>query len=369
MEHWLKSRGCIVSSSKVSLTQKVTHYSMRGGRVGQISISDNNALDFLEEMGKAFQRKQAMHWAEKRSLVFKLFVDIDLKTDAIDVSRVVDMLQDVVMQCFPDELAPEAIVCTPYANLYDNFNRVPNQNGAHVTWPAILVDSQTALAVRQQWLLRMQEKMPVPELGWAKVLDESVYTTNGLRMVGCYKKDLTSCVYLPTTRVSGDTQVSAICPKHFLSNVVSYLKATSIRAAAGTQPSACALSLTPDPAPPPKRAKGAAVMDITNQEFLFDSMRNVLPRYWKDAKLTLCKTGFTRGMPWWHVKSNSRFCTNINREHKSNCVWFVVTPIDIKQRCFCPCSTMHQRIYCKCKDFLSKGIRFPPALKQKMMQL
>ena len=55
------------------------------------------------------------------------------------------------------------------------------------------------------------------------------------------------------------------------------------------------------------------------------------------------------------VKSTSKYCENIKREHSSNHVKIVIEPKGlIHQECFCKCETLDGRLHGFCKDFKSR---------------
>ena len=55
------------------------------------------------------------------------------------------------------------------------------------------------------------------------------------------------------------------------------------------------------------------------------------------------------------VKTNSRYCENIKREHSSNHIKLVIeAPGTIHQECFCKCETLSGRRKGFCKDFKSR---------------
>jgi hypothetical protein len=71
---------------------------------------------------------------------------------------------------------------------------------------------------------------------------------------------------------------------------------------------------------------------------------------------------------------DSKFCLNMNREHKSNNVYFVATKEGVSQKCFCMCKTTEGRKFGYCKDFKStckplspllKNVLFPDTKKKK----
>lgn len=348
---------------------------MNGGPCGKVRIPDNLADDWLEEMARQLDRGVSMFWAEKKTLpVFKLFVDLDIKGRLPGVSdlQVAQALQQEVVHYFQNIKSPTALLCT---------STNPQKRGCHITWDNVFVDSMTALAMRDRWLHvcgstwgsltpsheeTRQKKTPE----WTDIIDACVYTSNGLRMLWCQKSPDQPHYYVPHAVLEGEEQVVPVSEKDYKDDRQRYLKMASIRtmekrASTNILDSA---NLMKQMSKKRKAAVDEAV-ECHDAEELFDMMRQTLPPCYRDAKLTVWKKSMVRGSPCWRVKSTSKFCINVNREHTSSNVWFQVTPHDIRQRCYCKRETLHGRNFSMCKDFVSPPIPFRPRFTKALQAL
>ena len=63
------------------------------------------------------------------------------------------------------------------------------KTGVHLIWPKLWVDQKTALWIRSKIVSYLEQECGSrPNWNpWGDVVDECVYTANGLRMVGCHK--------------------------------------------------------------------------------------------------------------------------------------------------------------------------------------
>jgi hypothetical protein len=98
------------------------------------------------------------------------------------------------------------------------------------------------------------------------------------------------------------------------------------------------------------------VPELHHQRIEFD--KNALERYiqnhcvgQENARILNCNV-CKNGTGLW-FSTNSKYCGNINREHKSNHVYFIVQNGIIKQKC------LDQ----ECKDYVSRGIVLPKSIK------
>ena len=68
--------------------------------------------------------------------------------------------------------------------------------------------------------------------------------------------------------------------------------------------------------------------------------------------------------PCYIVRTDSRFCLNINREHHSNHIYYYIDKSFAYQKCHCTCDTTIGRLYGKCMDYKSSGRRLPVELQR-----
>lgn len=66
------------------------------------------------------------------------------------------------------------------------------------------------------------------------------------------------------------------------------------------------------------------------------------------------------------IKTNSRFCMNIGREHNSCGVYFYVTPFGLTQKCLCSCNKMDGRRNGLCADYTSTIYKFDEITSDKL---
>lgn len=94
-------------------------------------------------------------------------------------------------------------------------------------------------------------------------------------------------------------------------------------------------------------------------------IENFLPEEYSDAEiveLMFCgkKTSKFRS---YIVRTNSKYCQNIQDEHNSNHVYFVITEDKFHQRCFCRCDIVRPSGI-KCCDYIDKGKILSSKMKQ-----
>lgn len=92
---------------------------------------------------------------------------------------------------------------------------------------------------------------------------------------------------------------------------------------------------------------------------------NFLPEEYEDSRIIeilFCgkKTSKFRS---YIVRTDSKYCQNIQDEHNSNHIYFIITKDKINQRCFCRCDIVRPSGV-KCADFIDKGKLLSLKMKQ-----
>jgi len=67
------------------------------------------------------------------------------------------------------------------------------------------------------------------------------------------------------------------------------------------------------------------------------------------------------------LRSSSRHCANLGRQHNSNTVYFVVTREGVSQRCYCRCETTEGRAFGLCRDFRGPVLPAPRAALEALL--
>jgi hypothetical protein len=191
------------------------------------------------------------------------------------------------------------------------------------------------------------------------MIDKSVYENNGLRMIGSHKgkASSTSGIYWPTLEMNDD-EVTPLKHDEVMRELPSWVRSTSIRLPPG--------ALVPEVEMPPRRKlyvdfpghddADATPVDSDTAQAVEMALEKTLPRVYKSSKMTVTKTLAKKKA--WLVRSSSKFCHNINSDHRSTNVFFYVTAEHAVQKCFCTCDTTKGRLYGQCRKFSSKPFKF-----------
>ena len=132
----------------------------------------------------------------KKSEYFPYIMDVDKSaTKGASVGSPMDVLMVVVralksVVSFPDGEG-SALRCAASGGLERSSNEIrmlfEHRNSAnfHVLCPDIIVDSRTAVRIREKQLAVLT--LEHPEVDWGDIVDEKVLTSNGLRLLGSLK--------------------------------------------------------------------------------------------------------------------------------------------------------------------------------------
>jgi hypothetical protein len=338
-----------------------THYLMDGGK---LYVSDEAA--FLRLYASALQCGEACYVVERRTPVFRLFMDLDW-TRASEPDRgvwvqLLRVVVDVVRRARGGSFVAVACIADPKPTT-DGVRL-----GAHVHFPDVLVTQSVALSVREL-LLPALSALNL-DVDAKSLIDPAVYGGNGLRMKGSMKS--TPCdpcrdcggsgrkvdkrVYVPTILMDEDgalaseADVRALCADWHAT-----LRATSIRS---------------DAAEPDVFRAFGAVRRLSDalHEHVHASLTRAFPVYaaqhlrcpWNVTQVISPAVNDTMRI----VHTTCTYCCNKNAHHRSkgNAVYFVVTRDTIKQRCFSHKSTLGAAGDVECRTFASTGQPTPPLL-------
>jgi len=285
--------------------------------------------------------------------------------------------------------------------------------GIHPVFPHLYVDQQQALSIRQQ-IVRAMEDEYMDRLEtyntWEDIVDVSVYMDNGLRMPGSYKVSKCDQCKGSSTRKSKNPAQCYQCggfgrvAVNRSYNPFAYIHGHGAKVQRNTRFSwskVLALtsirmfdvSLTPgfksellvDKPPPRKRIEqqGQTVTILEEDEKVlrtqdhrfpyqipisderFQVIRDfihTLPKY-KRVVIKSVRQNNTKDVYCVNVQGEgSRYCSNIQRDHNSNSIYFIITKKACIQRCFCRCNTTRGRINGMCKNYRSPPYELTPMM-------
>jgi hypothetical protein len=327
-----------------------THLLLDGGRV---SVGDSDAGVFLNAYTNALLSGDTPCVVELRTPIFKLFFDIDAKTIDAENPFADDLLLFIhskVKDFFAVSQDLECIVCHSSAPKYIE-DEVLYKHGLHLIWPGVFTSSVVAMTFRTFLIEALHAESRgewEPLNGYEDMIDVCVFKTNGLRMVWSAKGLTDSRVYVPrlkivTSTATNETTISHLpdpIPKKDVRGLVHLL---SIRTHGKVETPVNAnhigrLVITDSDNPNPSTSSSIYTGAAANEKQVLhfkkelDSLRlHVLPPVYRDCTFN----GMYQLDKCVIVRSTSKYCHNVSRNHKSNSVYFaIVRGRGVGQRCW-----------------------------------
>lgn len=363
---WLRQRRYYVSRrpDDPAASGRVTHLMMDGG-VAAVPRDAHGAFLNAYAASLVRCRDSPPCLVELRTDVFKMFVDLDTRfLDAgaaaeagRDLAGVRGLLERVAALVDPEA---EMLVC---ASSRAKQEGAVCKQGFHLVWPDVLVRAPAALRLRD----RLVQELPAPETFglagvWDAIVDASVYRANGLRMPWSAKGRHDDRVYElryawrdGEMRPETPTTVSALrAAVHRLSIRTFDREPTVVAAADGDVDAETGAQAGAQAGAHGVLRGGAAVStSLTAYADVLPALAAALPIEFLGQRFTASVTiGESSGT--FVLRSTARYCFNLGRAHRTNNVYFVLTPRGVHQRCYCRCETAEGRRYGMCKDFASE---------------
>lgn len=269
---------------------------------------------------------------EKKTTQFRFFIDVDIEQDEeVDVDFVsMALMIDKIVNLGPCVLATtkgqlDRVGQSSNFGQNNSFGRKTSKGtykyGLHMIWIESVVNKQKANGIRINLIDALGSD-------WEKVIDASVYSGSGLRMIWSLKNEEGSIPYVPWGSIRDGVfkEFGEVFPS------VEYLRLFSIRI---VNSETCVQDSSKN------------TSDFTDLEKFIQSNIPGQSRA-KVVKISKCKNK----KDYW-ISTNSRYCHNIKREHKSNHVWFVLKPGGLlAQKCQDD----------ECKGFTGRFYRIPSRL-------
>lgn len=315
---------------------------------------------------------------------------------------------------------------TPKAITHDDKNFI--KTGIHLIWPYLKVDMNISLFLREiilQYLLRIYGERPIYNI-WSDVVDESVYKQNGLRMIGSHKmhkckvcknkaKLRVGCAecfstgkidegrpYNPICIIDGDGNELNDTFEKYDNNKYKLIKKTSIQCfdedinVKFKEPYPSWFNLSSIDIKGRNRIKktdNKQIIQVLNEESLLGKnwvkldpskeiytelekfIKTVYPTHYSDTTILgvyqcgkISEKKVKKDNRYYLVRTDSCYCQNIGREHRSNHIYFHIDKTTISQKCFCTCDTLDGRKDGLCKKYRSDKKNISLKLKSMLYQ-
>ena len=319
----VKSRGWWVKHGSQT---PATHLLLDGGR---LCVPDDHAGTFLNLYFNAILRKESVSVVELKTPLFKLFFDIDARVDntAVDFRHVFRCMYEAVHEFWVLDRAAKMIICSapPKEDKY----------GFHVVFPLVIVNAPIALAFREILVQKLEQECPgLCSNAWSDVIDPCVFKANGLRAVYSHKGPGEERAYVPCSIIESETaDVEDVCTLTS-QDMREFVHACSLRTF-GTTLTPCAGGQDSLADQPHVHQTGGVVI---GRSVALDVYAEVLPKVQAALPVEYAQQRFVGVFKTEHavfLKSSSRYCQNVQREHRTSAVYFCVTRRGVCQKCYC----------------------------------
>lgn len=393
-----------------------SHHLMNGKYGGVLCVPGEKNAEFLAKYVDACHAGWDVYVSELRTPIFPFMVDLDILQPKLitkgALCQILQQLYTTSRKFFPGsqrDPSPvfDMLILTREPSQKDDMYK----QGIHVIFPNLLVDGVEAVRIRDAVVANLSRLLPAHD--WCKVVDAAIYKpSGGLRMplshklvrCGSCKDQEAEKQVCATCRGKGKVKGGVgdmyqlweywsngeTCESKTDAMVNDYVlvKTASLRKFGE--------SLTPGfevyPGCPAPKDERDVVEVQTDDGVILEFAED-----YEAKKRMKQKVPVIRGSPAWSeiqkfiscnapsvyhevvisgVTTNpkmsaytvtlkgegSSYCMNIQRSHKTNTVYFVVTKEGMVQKCFCRCDTLVGRRSGLCKNYKSHVFKISPQL-------
>ena len=320
----MKSRGWW---AKHGSQTPATHLLLDGGR---LCVPDEHAGTFLNAYFNAILRGESVSVVELKTPLFKLFFDIDARVQGkSDFSTVFQCMYEAVHEFWVLEKAAKMIICAASPK--------EDKLGFHVIFPGVVVNAPIALAFRDVMIQKLEGECPGLCLnGWTDALDSCVFKANGLRAIYSHKGPNEERAYLPVAQIESKKAIVEDIHHPLLTSQDrrEFVHACSLRVfQSALTPCAGGQDALADQ-PHLHRTGGVVIgrsvsLDVYGE--MLEKVQSALPPEYANQRFV----GSFKTDHAVMLRSSSRYCQNVQREHRTSTVYFCVTRWGVCQKCYC----------------------------------
>lgn len=357
LSEWLRTNGFYSSAGD---TIPMSHVTFDGKK---IYLPASHEYEFRKRYAREMDLGTPLYYIERRTDAFRYMMDLDILDDhpwsREELENIGRIIQACVARFYPEE---HSVICCASPPKTKN-GKI--HTGVHLIWNDITTNSEKAITIRHAVVKTLAESGIQFQREIEDVVDELVYTRAGYRMVG---SDKYSSDKGPENRklrlvycMNANGTLRKTHYERLASSTFDLVMETAIRCVESTE--------TPMPITIPAEfgeyfvktvAPGSGLVGISVTSEMEHSIVNAfitanIPGY----AHCLVKSVVRYPDQNLLVKTNSKFCINVGREHNSCSVYFFASPRGICQKCFCRCNSLAGRKHGLCKDFRSRMYPFP----------
>lgn len=357
----MSARGWMLGGRKNEHTPPFTHLFLDGGRA---AVPDTMHGAFLNLYVNAILRGERVYVVETKTTHFRLFFDIDAHYETRvppeaarhELLTLAERLNTYASHFWDVPDVQKLIVCSAPEKYAEDGSTY--KTGLHLHWPTIVTNSPIAMAFRSYVLDHIEEEpLALSTTNRLEdILDACVFKANGLRLIYSGKVDhyraYEPCAVITAHGIQHLDVVSAELKRELVHQ-------TSIRAF-DLPLTACrngADKLADEATYAHAKHRLGIQRRLSDYEHLLPKLHALLPTVYATQRFT----GVFKTDHAVMFKSSSRFCFNVEREHRTSTIYFIVTRRGMAQRCYC------RKDERGCVDYCSEWIAVPEDILDELL--
>lgn len=317
--------------------------------------------DFYREYIAAVNIGEKVFVVERPSKTYNFFLDIDYvdhdELSVSDVKTITQIVCDKVKSLLGFSRALVSVAEPKTKN-----DKI--KTGVHINWPNLVVNQDGAIQLMHHIVSTMNNVYL--DRDWAHTIDASVYGQpgakgSGFRLPWSHKKikGVVEGVYLPLFEYD-DGDLKSVDQEPTMEKLLMATVRTQCEKVVDVPD--CVILCQPVK----RKKEGDFTPGEVKNEVHDSQVASALESFIRNnmtgqsntrvQKIFKCRNKYL-------LKTSSRYCENIKREHSSNHIKIVIEPGGlIRQECFCTCETTKGRSSGFCKDFKSRAHQLPPKI-------
>jgi hypothetical protein len=397
---WLKITN---QYSKTDEDEKPSHLLLNGYK---LYIKDENLSIFNKKYAETISQNEKLYIVECKKQIFKLFFDLDfllskeqydkIKEDIENKSEnifmdIIKIINDVIYDFY--EEYHDCIVTTAddkkVKKIIKNEENPENINskelikkGFHLHFPNINTNKNMALEIRKTCILKINKYNDFFENSINDILDEHVFASSGLRLTGSRKGHFVTQTkeFVDEGRpynllyILRDNEINEDIFKELNENMLELINKTSIIT---TDEYITNIKHNPNlecdecddendnESGNAENFQTGSWKRLKKDDVKYEIIIHYFSIYLKDYnKKDIKRIFYSDNESIYILCSQSKYCTNIGKNHNSEHIYFKLNKDGICQKCFCRCDTTDGRKHGYCKDYESDKIPCTPHLSK-----
>ena len=357
--------------------RNLSHVLMDGG---VLSIPFDKLRDFYEVYIQSIKADEKVFVVEQKTETYNFFMDVDYKDDeSLSLDQVKSICQ-IICDKVETFHSTKCLISVGEPKPKDG----QIKTGIHLNWLGLVINQAGAIQLMHHVVSTLEKIYSAKD--WTKIIDSSVYGSvgtkgSGFRLPWSHKKTQHSeCKGVGCTNCDGGKFIEGEYLPVFeycdgviqsVDQIITMdkLLASTVRTTETTIIEIPELVILCQPIRKKFHREGdftnaetkdeindselLALLEIFIRKSMSETINNVQVR--KDDDIRVLNIFKYKDIHL--LKTTSRYCENIKRNHNSNHIKLIITDGYIYQKCFCRCNTEEGRQLGMCKDFTGRKFK------------